>query len=207
MYKYAARTLATILSLSLLSAACGEDDHDDNGEDHENEVITTVRLTFTPTGGGTDLVFEFDDPDGDGGEAPTVNTIDLFANNYDVSVEFENGLESPPEDITEEVENEDDEHQIFFTGTAVNGPAADNAGAPLTHAYDDADGDGNPVGLANTITAAAGSGDLVLTLRHMPLVGGTPTKTATTAEEVKSGGFAAISGTSDVQVTFPVTVQ
>ncbi len=200
-------SLLAVASLALLTTGCGEDDHHDHDHDNENEVITTVTLTFTPTGGGTDLVFEFDDPDGDGGEAPTVDTIDLLGADYDVSVSFTNGLVSPPEDITAEIEDENDEHQIFFTGSAVNGPAADNAGAALTHAYADQDGDGNPIGLANTITAAAGTGDLVVTLRHLPPVGDAPAKTSTLADDVKSGGFGAIGGSSDVQVTFPVTVQ
>ena len=192
------------LFASLLLAACGGDDgHDPNQE----ELITAVILTFTPTGGGAALVFEFDDPDGDGGEAPTVDPIELAPGSYALTVGFENRLEDPPEDITVEVEDEGDEHQVFFTGDAVDGPASDNPGAPLMHAYDDQDIDGNPIGLRNTIVAAAGTGELTVTLRHMPPVNDQPVKTADTASEVRDGGFSAIGGENDAQVDFAVTVQ
>lgn len=200
----------TVLRIALcsslvLAAGCEDDDEPDDG--NENEVITTVGVTFTPSGGGTAETFEFDDPDGDGGAAPTIDAIDLAAGNYTVTVSFENRLENPPEDITAEIMDEADEHQIFFTGSAVEGPATSNSGAPLTHTYDDEDANGLSIGLSNSITAAAGTGDLVVTLRHMPPVGGQAVKTATLASDVAGGGFAAIGGSNDVQVTFSVTVQ
>ena len=191
--------------LTLAIAACGHDDDHDH-EHNENEVITTVILTFTPDEGGAASLFEFDDPDGDGGNAPTVDAIALAPGSYGLVVAFENRLETPAEDITEEVEDEATEHQVFLTGSAVDGPATMNDGAALGHAYDDADTDGNPIGLSNSIDAVAGSGDLILTLRHLPPVGGSATKTAMLAEEVANGGFAAIAGASDVSVTFSVTV-
>ena len=52
-----------IIIASLALAACS----DDGGSTNAEELITTVRLTFTPAGGGTAIVAEFDDPDGDGG--------------------------------------------------------------------------------------------------------------------------------------------
>jgi hypothetical protein len=200
------RLLATFaIGLSPLSlAACGGDD----GHVHnEEEVISAVILTFTPDGGGAAEVFEFDDPDGDGGEAPTIDPIDLAAGNYALTVAFENRLEDPVEDITAEVEDEGDQHQIFFTGTAVDGPASDQPGAPLTQAYDDEDANGNPIGLRNTIVAAAGTGDLRVTLQHMPPVNDTPVKTADIASEVRDGGLGSIGGEPDVQIDFEVTVQ
>lgn len=192
------------LSLALLAAGCG---HDDGHSHDENELITTVVLTFTPQAGGDPIVATFDDPDGDGGDAPTVDDIELAEGNYDTTVVFENGLEDPPEDITEEVADEAQEHQIFFTGEAVDGPASDNPGAPLAHSYADKDLNGLPIGLENTITASAGSGGLTITLRHLPALSGAPVKTEEIAAEVREGGFAAIGGSSDAQVSFSVTVQ
>ena len=201
------RNSLTILTLlSIIAAGCGEDDHD-HDHDNENEVITTVALTFTPDGGGSSLVFEFDDPDGDGGNAPTVDTVELSAGRYTLTVVFENRLESPAEDITEEIEDEADEHQLFFIGSAVDGPATTNAGAPLVHSYGDQDADGLPIGLTNTIDASIGTGDLTLVLRHLPPFDGVPVKSGTLAEDVASGGLAAIGGSTDVQVTFSVAVQ
>ncbi len=191
------------VGLLLLNGGCD----DSSDPENEAEVITTVTLTFTPSGGGTPVSFAFDDPDGDGGNAPTIDGIDLQAGDYDLAITFENGLEDPPEDITVEVAEEDEEHQVFFTGTAVDGPASDQPGAPFTHTYSDADPLGNPVGLANTVTAIAGTGTLTLTLRHMPPVGGVAVKDGGAAAAVQSGGFAAIGGENDVQVDFAVTVQ
>jgi len=189
----------------LLLAACGDDG---GGTINPPEVITTVTLTFTPGALGTTVIAEFDDPDGDGGDPPTIDPIDLVDGaTYTLTVGFENRLEDPPEDITVEVEDEGDEHQIFFTGTAVDGPASDQPGAPLTHSYDDQDANGLPIGLSNTIVAATGTGELTVTLRHMPPVNETPTKTADSAMQVSEGGFSAIGGETDAQVDFDVTVQ
>lgn len=198
-------TLRTSLALSLLAAAtaaCG--DHHDH---HEQELITTVTLTFTPMGGGAAVVASFDDPDGDGGDPPVIDPIELAAGTtYALAVTFLNKLETPPEDLTAEIRDEADEHQLFFTGTAVDGPASNRPGAPLAHAYTDADAGGNPIGLANTIAASAGTGTLTVTLRHLPDVNGVAAKTAGLAAEVAAGGLAAIPGETDAQVDFTVTV-
>lgn len=198
--------LALSLSASLTALGACSGDHDDDGH-NENEVITTVTLTFAPMGGGPEQVFSFDDADGDGGDPPVIDTIDLTAGDYIFMVRFANGLEDPPEDITPEIADESGEHQLFFTGTAVDGPANTNPGAPLIHAYDDLDAAGLPVGLANTATAAPGSGDLTITLRHLPPINGEDVKVADIADQVANEGFAAIGGSSDAQVTLPVNVQ
>tara|TARA_R110002096_G_scaffold77896_11_gene183505 strand:- start:30439 stop:31044 length:606 start_codon:yes stop_codon:yes gene_type:complete len=194
-----------ISAAAVASFGCGHDDEASGG--NEEEVLTTVTLTFTPENGGTPIVAVFNDPDGDGGDDPTVDAIELAEGTYTTQVGFENRLEDPPEIITAEVADESDVHQVFFTGDAVNGPATDNPNAPLGHSYADEDANGLPVGLENTVVASAGTGELTITLRHMPPVGDAQIKTADVAAEVKAGGFSAIGGTSDAQVTFAVTVQ
>lgn len=198
-----AASLFTLATLTLAATGCGEDA--DNG--NENEVITTVTLTFTPSAGGAPIAAKVDDPDGDGGNAPTVEPINLAPGMYDLAVKFENRLAKPPQDITTEVRDEAAEHQVFFTGTAVTGPSSNTAGAPLMQAYADMDTKGLPLGLANKVTASAGMGTLTVTLRHMPPVNNMPVKSATVADTVRSGGFAAIGGSTDAQVNFPVTVR
>ncbi|MBA3821292.1 MAG: hypothetical protein H0X17_20585 [Deltaproteobacteria bacterium] len=187
---------------SLTAACSGPAEVPDPGE-----LITTVTLTLTPPG-GTPIMASFDDPDGDGGAPPVIDPITLVAGTtYATSVRFLNMLETPPEDITTEVADEADQHQVFFTGTAVNGPASNQPGAPLTHAYADRDVNDLPIGLASTITAtAAGSGTLIITLRHLPPLDAAPTKTSELDAQVQAGGFSAIAGGTDAQVTFPVTV-
>ena len=194
-----------MLLLSLL-LACG--DVTDPDHDHDNEVITTVTLRLQPDGGGAELTFSWSDPEGDG--SPAIDPLVLDAGlAWDVSVHLLNAAEDPAEDLTAEIADEDGEHQLFFTGSAVAGPATgDNPDAVLEHAYADADAAGAPVGLFNRFTAReAGVGDLVLTLRHLPPEDGTPTKSTDLAEAVATGGFGAIPGDNDVQVTFPVDVR
>jgi hypothetical protein len=193
-------------ALLLASSGCSKDK--DKGGDNENEVITTVSLTFTPSGGGAAVTASVDDPDGDGGNPPTIQPITLAAGMYDLTVKFLNKQESPPEDITKEVMDESDQHFVFYTGTAVNGPASNQPAAPLTQAYADVDARGLPIGLTNKITATAGTGMLTVTLRHLPPVNGTPVKAATLPDTVRNSmGFTSIGGSTDAQVTFPVTVQ
>lgn len=192
-----------VSGVAALLAAC-EDDH---GHSHnENEVITSVVLTFTPSGGGAPIVATFNDPDGDGGAAPTVDPINLPAGAYATTVRFENRLETPAEDITAEVADESDEHQIFFTGTAVSGPASNQAAAPLAHSYNDTDANGLPIGLFNAFVASTGTGQLTVTLRHLPEMNGQAVKKSTTAMTVRDSGFATLGGTTDAQVMFNVTV-
>jgi hypothetical protein len=193
-------------SLALVTlAACGGDDGVDVPDP---ELITTVRLHLVPQGGGTTVDVAFDDADGDGGNPPTIDPIVLVKEKlYTVTVQFQNALETPPEEITDEVRDEGEDHQVFFTGSGVNGPASDEPNAPLVHAYADTDSNGLPIGLENTFGTAEGTGQLTVTLRHLPPVNGTAVKTADLASQVKNAGFAAIGGENDVNVTFSVTVQ
>ncbi len=190
----------TCIVLALV-AACG----DPGGGEDANELITRVELTFTPAGGGTAQTFRFDDDDGDGGFPGMSDPITLTAGMYELAVAFQNALEDPPEDITLEVRDEAIEHQVFFTGSSVIGPATANTVGPLTHSYADTDDNGLPIGLTSTIVASTGSGDLIVTLRHMPPEE-PPEKSADSAANVATGGFSAIGGSSDAQVTFSVAV-
>jgi len=203
------RIYPLILMTSICLAACGGDDDDEPGDGgNEGEVITTVALNFAPEGGGDQVTAVWDDPDSEGGAPPTIDPIDLTAGTtYTLTIEFLNRREQPPEDITDEVEDESDQHQIFLTGTAVDGPASDQDGAPLTHTYADEDADGLPVGLENTISAAAGTGELTVTLRHLPPVNDIAVKTSDLAQAVLDSGFGSLAGSTDVQVDFDVTVE
>lgn len=190
-----------VISFGML-AACGGDD---GGSSNENEVITTVILNFAPTSGST-ITVTFNDPDGDGGQAPTVDPVNLTPDNYTLTVQFQNRLVTPAEEITDEVRDEQNFHLLLFTGSAVVGPATTNATGPLMQSYADMDGNGLPVGLTNALVASAGTGQLTVTLRHMPPEE-PPVKSSTTVNEVKTGGVDSIGGSTDAQVSFMVTVQ
>jgi hypothetical protein len=185
----------------------GTDGHDGHHH-HDHEVITTVVLTFTSQADDSEQAFTWSDADNSA--SPTIDDVILQdADDYSLSVAFLNALEDPAEDITPEVSDEGDEHQLFFTGSAVEGPAtATNADAIIAHTYADEDADGLPLGLDNSIsTLAAGSGELTVTLRHLPLEDGNPVKTEDMAEDVAAGGFGSIGGENDAQVSFNIEVE
>jgi len=193
-----------LVPLATSLVACGEDG---SGSQNAEEVISRVELVMVPMGGGASVTAVFDDPDGDGGEPPTIDAITLaMGTTYATSVRFLNALGTLPGDTTLEVSDGRDVHQVFFTGTAVDGPASDHPGAALTHAYADTDVNGLPIGLESTLVAAPGTGDLTITLRHLPPVNDQAVKTAALAGEVRASGFTALAGATDAQVTFPVAV-
>ncbi|WP_237275713.1 type 1 periplasmic binding fold superfamily protein [Tenacibaculum ovolyticum] len=158
---------------------------------HEEEVITTMTIELTPNGGGDKVTILSDDKDGEGPTAPEVTGGNLTANTtYNAVIKLENKLESPAENITLEVAEEADEHQFFYSANGVSG----------TFAYaGNNDANGNPVGINFTVTTGdAGTGTYVVTLRHEP------SKSAT---GVKEGDITNAGGETDIQVTFPITVQ
>lgn len=182
-------------------AACGDDDPDPVNGGNPPEVITTVNLTFTPAGGGTAIMASFRDPDGPGGDDPTVTDPSPLSlgTDYDLDLELLNESEVPTEDKTVEIQAEAEEHQFFFTGDAV--------GSAITVAYADVEsdyatnavGDDLPVGLRATVTTTStGSGTLRVVLKHQPPINDTPVKTA-------SSGIN--DGDTDIDVSFTVTVQ
>lgn len=202
------KTITRLTPLFLLFAGgCGDVEDTDHDHDHETEVVTTVVLTLAPSAGGPDLTFTWTDPENDG--SPVIDDVVLPSGAYTMSLQFLNGLEDPPEDLTPEIDDEADQHQVFFTGSGVEGPATGtNAAAVITQAYADTDAGGLPVGLSNDVTTVrTGTGELIVTLRHMPPENGEPVKTAGAAEAVASGGFGAIGGDDDAQVVFPIEVQ
>lgn len=194
-------SVATIALSGLVLAACGSS----GAAINENEVITTVILTFAPVTGGA-VTATFNDPDGDGGAAPTIDPIHLAPGDYALTLQFQNRLASPQVEITDEIRAEKNFHLLLFTGTAVVGPATSNTTGPLTQSYGDTDDHGFPFGLTDMITARAGTGRLTVTLRHMPPEE-PPVKAADTVTLARTGGVESIGGSTDAQVNFDVTVQ
>ncbi len=200
------RSLFPLLSLVVVSlAACPEVTPDEG--DNENEVITTITLTFTPDAGGAALVFAFDDPENDG--APIIDAVVLDNDvDYDLAVSFANELADPAEDLTAEVRDEAVDHQVFFFGSGVQSPASNVAGALITQSYADSDANDLPVGLASTIvTNVTGVAELQVVLRHMPQENDVAVKTADAASTFKEQGEAGLGGSTDAAVTFPLNVE
>lgn len=177
--------LLAILFISTLVFTSCEDDHDDHDHDHsDEELITTVIYTLTDAS-NSEVVLEWEDLDGDTGNAPTITSGTLSANTtYTGAVQLLNRTESPAEDITLEVRAEGDEHEFFYTNTA-----------GLTVNKTDTDGDGNDIGIETTVvTGAAGSGTLTVILKHEPT-------------KPNDGTATGAGGSTDVEVTFNITVQ
>jgi hypothetical protein len=210
-----ASTAVALTAALFLVPGCDDDEGDAGGEENESEVITTVTLTFTPTAGGAPITASFRDADGDGGAPGTADPVALAPETtYELTVSLLNELESPAEDITEEIREEAEEHQFFFVGTNVAGPATGATAGTLVHAYADVEsdygpnaaGDDLPVGLTSTVTtgAAGGTAALEVILRHLPELNGAVQKVPGLAEDLAAG--TPLPGDVDVAVTFAVTV-
>lgn len=170
--------------------SCSSDDDAAPTPVNEEEVITTLNVTLSPAT-GTDIVLSSRDLDGEGPTAPVITAPALAANTtYTGTLELLNEMESPAEDITEEVAEEDDEHQFFFQ---VIGDAT------LTVNYTDMDDDGNPVGINFTLTTGdASTGNLNIVLRHL---------LDKNAAGVSDGDITNAGGDTDIQVNFPIDIQ
>jgi hypothetical protein len=176
----------TVLAITFIS--CSSDDDGNPIPVNEEEVITTLIATLTPSTGPT-ITLTSRDLDGDGPDAPVITISSSLAVNttYAGSLDLLNETEDPAESINEEIEEEDDEHQFFFSSSVVS------------TSYSDLDGDGNPVGLLFALTTNdAGTGSLVITLRHEP---------SKSAEGVSEGDITNAGGETDLSVTFPINVE
>ncbi|WP_375239509.1 type 1 periplasmic binding fold superfamily protein [Aurantibacter sp.] len=177
--------LLNVLAILLLTFSCSSDDDMNPLPVNEEELITTVKVVLTHATSST-VTLTYTDLDGDGSGLAVIDVDgDFDANtNYTGTVQFLNETESPAEDITLEVEQEADEHQVFYTfENALN----------ITAAATDVDGNNNLLGLEFSFnTGAASSGAFTLTLRHEP------TK--------PNFGLSDAGGETDVEVTFNVNV-
>ncbi|TVZ55136.1 hypothetical protein OD91_0379 [Lutibacter sp. Hel_I_33_5] len=179
------KLLAILFISALTFTACTGDDHDDDDHDHGEELITTV--TYTLTNGNDVVTLTFLDLDGEGGNAGTYTISGPLTakTTYRGVIKLENATESPAEDITAEVKAEGDEHEFFYTSGV----------SSITIAKTDKDGNGNPLGIETTLsTAAAGSGTITVILKHEPT-------------KPNDGSSSNAGGSTDVEVTFNVTVQ
>ena len=181
------KTTKTCSMYALLAIAMiGCSDDDTPVVINEEEVITTVILTLTPES-GDQVVLTTQDLDGDGPDEPVTITTGSFNENtqYQGAVRFLNETETPAEEITTEVIEEADEHQVFYTVSS---------GLNITTTYQDADSNGNPLGVSITLeTGAASAGNLTVTLRHEPVK--------------PNDGLDSAGGETDITTTFDVTIE
>ena len=190
--------LYAVLTLFIFTAC--EEDEAAPEEENEVEVFTNVKLVFTPTAGGSVVEATAQDPDGAGvQELEVTRGIFLNANtSYTLTFVIENCLESPCELMNEEILEEADEHQFFFSFTegAFSNPTGngniDNAADALV--YNDKDGNDNPIGLSTSWTTAdaLSSGTFTVQLQHQP--------------DVKTATSGSTDGDTDFKLVFPLSI-
>jgi len=171
--------------LTLAMLGCSDDDTTPEII-NEDELITTVILTLTPDS-GDQVVLTTIDLDGDGPDEPVTTVVGSFSENtqYQGAVQFLNETEDPAEDITQEVIEEADEHQVFYTISD---------GLNITTTYVDFDDNDNPLGVQITLsTGAASEGSLTVTLRHEPVK--------------PNDGLESAGGETDISTSFDVSIQ
>ena len=174
-----------LLAIPFLYFSCSDDD-DAPEPINEEEVITTMTVTLVAHDGSGVVTMQTQDLDGDGPNAPVVTVSGPIsaASSYSGSIEWLNEMEDPAEDVTEEIIEEADEHQVFFNAS----------GLDLDFVYGDFDSNGNPVGTQFVLAPnSSGSGTITITLVHEP------TK--------PNDGLDTAGGSIDIQTTFSVTVE
>lgn len=192
------KELYLLVSFCLLSTLWSCSDDDVPPAENEEEVINEVVLTFTPPAGGQTITATYLDDDGDGVNEPVISPINLLAETtYNLSISFRNTLEEIPEDITEEVREEGDEHQIFFSWSAdvfTSPTGLGNIGSNGSVNYTDEDANGNPIGLETTWTTGTTSSanTFRVILKHQPGI-----KSATSTSE---------NGETDIDITFSFNI-
>lgn len=179
-----------IMALALTAIFTFNSCSNDDSPVVEEELITTLTATFV--GGGQTITLISRDLDGDGPNAPIITVSENFLadTTYSGSVQFLNELVNPAENITEEIEEKDLEHQVFYQISNSLG----------SFNYTDFDSNGKPLGLTFTFTTGAttGNGNLTITLKHL---------LNKNAAGVALGDITNAGGSTDILVSFPVVIE
>lgn len=165
LHTYKNKTLLLLMASAFLLSSCSDDPASvDTEGPGEVELITQISVELdeldaqgNPT--GRTVIAQWTDGDGPGGDAPTIGTIALEAgNSYSGSIDLLNTTEDPPESITEEVTEEAEDHQFFYSF----------GGSGITIERTDTDSNGFLLGLSFdvTVSADASDGSLRIQLLH-----------------------------------------
>lgn len=162
-----------ILSLAILSILNVSCKKDDPVHEHENENINKVEINFSSSTFNETFVW-------------SENQIDTIILNdqevYDVKISFFHSHDGHEEDLTEEIAQEGENHQITYTS---------NPSHLIEVKYLDKDQNGLAVGLASQITTIQnGSAQFRTILKHY---------NGTKSQEN--------SGSTDVDIVFPMLIK
>jgi hypothetical protein len=157
---------------------------------NEQEIITTVEVTLTGTG-GTDYVLSWEDIDGNGPAEAVLVGATLPSGTYSGDIQLYNKTLDPSDYgyvLTTEVLEEDLDHQFFYNA---------GTGLDVTYNYTDMDSAGNPIGQTFDLYAYAGAGDFTIVLIREP---------DKNAPGVSDGDINNALGETDIDITFPIAV-
>ncbi len=159
----AMNSLLAVLVMAIVLTACSSDDDGVTPPDEENPVeeFTNIEFIFTNVEDPNDETRGiWEDEDGFGPMEPVIIQHPEFKPNttYRLTFIMENRLVSPVEDVTLEILDEDDEHQMFFEFDESLFSDPEGVGniqdrdAPIN--YLDFDDNGLPLGLETEWTTA-----------------------------------------------------
>ncbi|HSY61356.1 MAG TPA: hypothetical protein VK796_05740 [Cytophaga sp.] len=185
---------ALFICVLATTIACKKDNNDVSkpANPNETELITTVKLIIAPSSNvSAQTFFSYRDLDGDGGNAPTIDTIRLNANTeYNVQVLVLDETKNPVDTTSKEIEAEKNIHQFFYSKIGTYN---------LTTTYLDFDDHNVPVGLNFKLNTGTGfiekTNKLQVVLKHQP---GLKPTTGSGDESL---------GETDVEVYFPILIQ
>lgn len=164
------------------------DDVDEAAQTHEQEVFTTMTITLVPSDGSSNIILQTEDLDGDGPNAPAVTVSGNLkaSNTYTGSIRWYNKTETPAEELTAEIVEEKDEHQIFYTV---------GSGLMMTVSDLSKDSKGNTFGHTFSLkNLSAGTGTLTVTLIHEPT-------------KPNDGKLAGAGGATDIAASFLIVIE
>ncbi len=190
-----------IVLITILFFSCKKKNEDPKPVE-ENELITTVELTFTrldvnniPISGVTPIVVTWKDLDGAGSGVPVVLPLTLARNTtYRINTRFLDETKNPMEDKTPEIRTEGVDHQLFFISTG-------DIFSDFSYQDFDTNTSPKPIGLVTRVmtSTTATSGTLKIVLRH---------QLNKNAANVSTGDITNAGGSTDVDTTpaFNVTL-
>lgn len=185
------KQITGVLLTAVLFTACSKDKVD-TPEPEEQELITTMRLVVTnSTGFNKTFNYKVDN----GFTSSQIGNVEiddivLAANtDYNVEVQVLNESVAPPENITEEVKEESNDHLFFYESKPSQGAGS------LVFSNGSKDADGQPFNQTIIFsTGDIGTGQLILALKHLPT-----NKSGQTQAEV--------GGETDAQAIYPVRIE
>ena len=179
------RRLVGLFALTAFVFVAGCDSEEPPPDSGESELITRVTMTLVPVGTGTTAIASATDEDGDGLNL-VIDTLTVNAGKtYTGGIRFEDTTANV--DITDEIEDEANDHQIFYT---TGGEDGDRFSLSVT----DRDGNGLPIGLDYTVNVTGfdeGTATLNVVLSHYD-------------GEDKDGTTRSME--TDIEVTFPIRI-